>query len=200
MKRGTLSGAGIIGLLAGTLAGTGAIAQMRGAIPPNVHAQERAVAEPPVQKPLESPAQVASVTLEGQTVQVMYNSPSMRGRDIYGGLVPYGKVWRTGANPATTLVTPVSLHIGNLLVPAGTYTMYTLPEKDHWMLIINKHTKQWGTEYYPAEDLGRVKMDQDGIDTPQEMMSISFDHVEKDSAKMHIRWAKTDESVKISTP
>lgn len=187
-------------LLAGTIASFGAHGQSGGMVPSQIHAQVTAPAEPPAQKPLLSPPAVASLTLEGQTVQIKYNSPSMRGREIYGGLVPYGKVWRTGANPATTLITPISLHIGNLLVPAGTYTMYTLPEKSHWMLIINKHNKQWGTEYYDKEDLGRVKMDQDKIETPQEVMSISFDHVEKNSAVMHIRWAKTDESVKVSTP
>ena len=182
------------------LAGTFASAQIHVPVPSEMRAQVTAPAEPPPQKTLLSPPAVASVTLQGGTIQLKYNSPSMRGREIYGGLVPYGKVWRTGANPATTLITPISLHIGNLLVPAGTYTMYTLPDKDNWMLIINKHTKQWGTEYYPNEDLGRVKMDQDSIDTPQEVMSISFDHVEKNSAEMHIRWAKTDESVKITTP
>lgn len=188
-------------LLAGfTLTLAGAIL-----VPATLQAQSseptgRAVAEPPAQKPLLSPPQVASLTLHGQTLQVKYNSPSMRGRVIYGNIVPYGKVWRTGANPATTLITPISLHIGNLLVPAGTYTMYTLPGEDHWDLIINRQTGQWGTEYHQDRDLGRVKMDQDSISTPQEVMSISFDHVEKDSAVMHIRWEKKDESVKISTP
>ena len=183
-----------------TLIHAAAPAQASRILPAAMHNQESAPAEPPAQKPLLSPPAVASLTLEGQTLQIKYNSPSMRGRTIYGGLVPYGQVWRTGANPATTLITPIPLHIGNLLVPAGTYTMYTLPEKNHWMLIISKQTKQWGTEYHPEQDLGRVKMDQDKIDTPQELMSISFDHVGKDSATMHIRWEKTDESVKFTTP
>ena len=182
------------------LACTAAGAQASRILPATLHNQEMAPAEPPTKKPLLSPPAVASLTLEGQTIQIKYNSPSRRGRTIYGGLVPYGQVWRTGANPATTLITPIPLHIGNLLVPAGTYTMYTLPEKNHWMLIINKQTKQWGTEYHQEQDLGRVKMDQDKIETPQEVMSISFDHVGKDSATMHIRWEKTDESVKFSTP
>ncbi len=164
------------------------------------HAQMAGMGASQDGKPLPSPAAVASVTLAGSNVTINYNSPSMRGREIFGGLVPYGKVWRTGANPATTLITPVDLHIGRLLVPAGTYTIYTLPSKDHWMLIINKHTKQWGTEYYPAEDLGRVELKHHTLDTPQEVMSISFDDIKHDSAELHIRWATEDESVKVTTP
>jgi hypothetical protein len=151
-------------------------------------------------KKLPSPPAMANVTLEGQTVTIKYNSPSMRGRTIFGGLVPYGQVWRTGANPATTLITPIPLHIGTLLVPAGTYTIYSLPNKDKWMLIVNKQTGQWGTEYHQDQDLGRVEMKHHTLDSPQEVMSLSFDNIKKDSAEFHIRWAGTDESVKVSTP
>ena len=80
----------------------------------------------------------------------------MRGRKIMGGLVPYGKVWRTGANPATTLITKANLKIGTLDVPAGTYTIYTLPNEDQWLLIVNKQTGQWGTVYHEDQDLGRT--------------------------------------------
>jgi hypothetical protein len=164
------------------------------------HAQMAGMDAPQEGKPLLSPAAVATVTLAGSDITIKYNAPSMRGRMIFGGLVPYDKVWRTGANPATTLITPVDLHIGRLLVPAGEYTIYTLPSKHHWMLIVNKHTKQWGTEYYPAEDLGRVELKHHTLDTPQEVMSISFDDIKKDSAELHIRWATEDESVKVTTP
>jgi hypothetical protein len=68
------------------------------------------------------------------------------------------------------------------------------------LLIVNKHTGQWGTEYYPAEDLGRVELKHHTLDTPQEVMSISFDDIKKDSAELHIRWAAEDESVKVTTP
>jgi hypothetical protein len=164
------------------------------------HGQMGGMDMPADGKKLLSPPATANVTLEGQTITIKYNAPSMRGRQIFGGLVPYNVVWRTGANPATTLITPISLHIGNLLVPAGTYTLYTLPTADKWMLIINKHTGQWGTEYYPAEDLGRVELKHHTLDSPQEIMSLSFDDIKKDSAEFHIRWATTDESVKVTTP
>jgi len=151
-------------------------------------------------KKMPSPPATANVTLGGQTISVKYNAPSMRKRAVYGSLVPYDQVWRTGANPATTLVTPVSLHIGTLLVPAGTYTIYTLPNAKKWMLIVNKQTGQWGTEYDQKQDLGRTEMKYKKVETPQEVMSISFEDIEKSSAEMHIRWAGTDEVVKVSTP
>src|ERR1700742_4256597 len=76
------------------------------------------------QEPPASPAATAETTLAGQSVTIHYNSPAMRGRKIMGELVPYGKVWRTGANPATTLITATGLKIGKLDIPAGTYTLY----------------------------------------------------------------------------
>lgn len=105
-------------------------------------------------KPLPSPAATASTTLDGKSVVIRYNAPSMRGRQIMGGLVPYGKVWRTGANPATTLVTAAHLKIGTLDVPAGTYTIYTLPNASTWMLIVNKQTGQWGNGVPPGAGPG----------------------------------------------
>src|SRR3984957_16573643 len=78
-------------------------------------------------KPVLSPPAKADVTLSNATITIDYSAPSMRGRKIFGDLVPYGKVWRTGANPATILKTTGNLQIGDLSVPAGTYTLYTLP-------------------------------------------------------------------------
>jgi len=150
---------------------------------------------------LPSPPATTSVTLAGGTVKINYNSPSLRGRHLGGPeIVPWNQVWRTGANPATTLMTPIPLHIGAMLVPAGTYTIYTLPTATKWMLIINKQTGQWGTEYHQEQDLGRVELKAHKLPSPQEIMSISFDDIKKDSAELHIRWETTDESVKVSTP
>jgi hypothetical protein len=150
---------------------------------------------------LPSPPATTSVTLAGGTLKINYNAPSLRGRHVGGPeIVPWNQVWRTGANPATTLITPIPLHIGTLLVPAGTYTIYTLPTANKWMLIVNKQTGQWGTEYHQEQDLGRVEMKAHTLPNSQEIMSISFDDIKKDSAELHIRWETTDESVKVSTP
>ena len=82
----------------------------------------------------------------------------MRDRKIFGELVPYGQVWRTGANAATSLKTDVDLTIGGASVPAGSYTLYSIPEEKKWKLIINKETGQWGTKYDEKQDLARVDM------------------------------------------
>jgi len=149
-------------------------------------------------KPLLSPAAGANATVAGATVGVTYNAPSVRGRKIMGGLVPYGQVWRTGANPATTITTSADLHFGKLFVPAGIHTLYTLPGEKGWLLIVNKQTGQWGTEYTMAEDLGRVPMLAKPMTAPQEVMSISFEHTTPTSTELHVRWETTDRYVTIT--
>ncbi len=148
-------------------------------------------------KPLPSPPAKATVHLTAGDVSITYNMPSMRGREIFGGLVPYGKVWRTGANPATTLKTSATLKVGTATVPAGTYTLYTLPSEDTWKLIINKQTGQWGTKYDQAQDLARVDMEKTALPDPQEQMTISFENTHGNQTQLHIRWAKTDVFVPI---
>jgi len=150
-------------------------------------------------KPLLSPAATAETTLAGKSVVIHYNSPSLRGRKMIGEHDPYDKVWRTGANPATTLITATDLKIGKLVVPAGTYTIYSLPEAPGtpWQLIINKQTGQWGTVYKPEMDLGRTPMTAKPVSPPQEAMTISFENVHGKKGELHVRWADVDEYVKI---
>ena len=143
-------------------------------------------------KPLPSPPADAQVTLDGKAVSVHYNTPMMRGRKIMGGLVPYGKVWRTGANPATMFRTATNLQVAGARVPAGEYTLYTLPSEGEWMLIINKQTGQWGTEYNQSQDLVRVPMKKTMLPGPQEKMSISFEKTHGKSTELHVRWETTD--------
>ena len=116
----------------------------------------------PGARPAEAPAQPAGARPRPPSARPRSPSttpsPSMRGRKIMGGLVPYDKVWRTGANAATTLKTTAALDFGGTLVPAGTYTLYTLPGEKGWKLIINKQTGQWGTQYDQAQDLARVDL------------------------------------------
>jgi hypothetical protein len=151
-------------------------------------------------EPLASEAATASVTVGGGTIDIRYNTPHMRGRKIVDGLVPYGQVWRTGANPATTLITSVPLKFESLLVPAGTHTIYTLPDAATWKLIVNNETGQWGTEYKPEMDLGRVAMSAKPMSAPQEVMSLSFESTKPDSTELHVRWETTDRYVTITKP
>lgn len=149
-------------------------------------------------KPVASPPQTASVTLNGHHVTIDYGAPSMRGRKIMGGVVPYDKVWRTGANDATSLTTDVALKVGGTAVPAGSYTLYTGPSATHWVLIINKQTKQWGTEYHQDQDLARIPMKSATLSSPQEQMSISFENTHGNSTELHIKWENTDVSVPVT--
>lgn len=148
-------------------------------------------------KPLASPAAVATTTLAGQTITINYNTPSMRGRKIFGGLVPYGEPWRLGANPATTIITPVDLTIGDLKLPAGTYTLFALPTAEKWTLIVSKKTGEWGIPYPAGFDFGRTPMMVGALASPQEVMSLSFEKVHGKTAELHMRWETTDAWVKV---
>lgn len=133
-------------------------------------------------------------------ITLSYGAPSVRGRTVYGVLVPYNKWWRAGANEATSLVTDRAIKIGDLMVPAGSYTLDVLPTESGWQLIVNKRTGQWGTQYDPAQDLGRVPMSVSNLSSPQEVLSYSFDHETPHSAMLHIRWADKDAAVPVEFP
>jgi Protein of unknown function (DUF2911) len=163
-------------------------------------AQANAQCKPePDQHPPLSPAAQASTSLNGKNLTVYYCTPSMRGRKIMGNLVPWGKVWRTGANTSTTFHTEANLLIGKTDVPAGTYTLYSLPSPTGWKLIINKQVGQWGTVYHQAQDLARIPMmDGPAPGTPVEKFKISFEHTMGNKTQMHLIWEKTDVYVPIT--
>ena len=149
------------------------------------------------QKPLSPPAQAKLTFADGKTVTIDYSRPSMRNRKIFGGLVPYDQVWRTGANAATSLKTDVGLNIGGTNIPAGSYTIYTLPGMNGWKLIINKQTGQWGTEYNQNQDLSRIPMKVTQRPEGLELFTISFDKTGGDSAVLKLEWENTIASVDV---
>jgi hypothetical protein len=145
-----------------------------------------------------SPAASASCDLGGKTIKTDYSSPRMKGRKIYGGLVPFGEVWRTGANSATTFVTSADVVVGGKAVPTGNYTLFTVPTADKWTLIINKKTGEWGIPYkYESDELARVDMKVSKLLSPVEDFTISYDKSAGGCA-MHIDWETTRASVDIS--
>src|SRR5579871_1151801 len=148
-------------------------------------------------KPLSPPATASVTFADGQTVTINYSQPSMRNRKIFGGLVPYDKVWRTGANAATSLQTDVNLTIGGTAVPAGSYTLYTIPSQNNWTLIINKQTGQWGTKYEQSQDLARIPMKVTQRPSGLELFTISLDKDGGDSAVLKIEWENTLASVDV---
>ncbi|MDX1577588.1 MAG: DUF2911 domain-containing protein [Gemmatimonadota bacterium] len=162
---------GALGLLAGalTLGGTAEAA-----------AQERA-----------SPLDYARNTIGGHEIEIQYGRPSMRGRAIYGGLVPWDRVWRTGANEATHLRTPVDLMIGDTPVPAGEYTLFTIPSEDGWTLIVNSQTGQWGTAYDEEQDFARIPIASDSLEDPVETLTITIEEGDDTDGVIHIDWEGT---------
>jgi hypothetical protein len=144
-----------------------------------------------------SPPATAEVSLNGKQVTIHYSSPRLKGRTIGSDIVPYGEVWRTGANPATTLITATNLKIGTLDVPAGTYTLFTRPSEKQWIFIVSKKTGEWGIPYPEGNDLGRTPMIGKTLPISQEDMSISFEKTKGSSTELHVKWGTTDEWVDV---
>jgi hypothetical protein len=144
------------------------------------------------------PAKAHCAFAAGKTLTVEYSSPRIRGRKIYGDLVPYGEVWRAGANEATTFVTNTDLTVGGKSVPAGSYTIFTIPNQDKWTLIISEKTGEWGMPY-PGEgdDFARVDMKVSPLPSPVENFTIAFDQA-GGSCTLHLDWETTRASVHIS--
>jgi Protein of unknown function (DUF2911) len=128
---------------------------------------------------------------DGKGIHVDYSSPRAKGRKIFGGVVPYGKVWRTGANEATSFKTDADLVADNVNVPAGQYTLYTLPSENGWKLIINKQTGQWGTVYDEKQDLARIEMKKQPASRPIENFTIAFDLPATDTCRLRVEWEQT---------
>jgi hypothetical protein len=144
------------------------------------------------------PAKAECKFADGKAITVDYSSPRMKGRKIYGGLVPYGQVWRTGANEATTFVTDTDVTVGGQNVPAGSYTIFTLPNPDKWTLIISKKTGEWGIPYPgEGEDLARVDMQVSKLPSPVENFTIAFDQ-SGTSCTLYTDWETSRASVVIS--
>jgi hypothetical protein len=144
-----------------------------------------------------SPHETVTAILAKKTISITYGRPSVKGRKIFGGLVPFDQVWRTGADEATELNTEAMLDIRGLTVPPGRYSLYTLPGEKKFLLIVNKQTGQSGMDYDKSQDLGRVEMDI--MQTPpMEQLAIAFLDVIGGKAVLHIGWENTQVSVPIA--
>ncbi len=148
----------------------------------------------------------AEVTLSGHQITIDYSRPKIadpktgQPRKIFGGLVPYDQVWRTGANEATSLKTDAALDINGTTIPAGSYTLYTIPRADDtpWTLIVSKKTGQWGIPYPgEGEDLARIPMKGGKVDKLTDPFTISLDKRSDTEAVLHLAWESTDEWVPV---
>lgn len=140
-----------------------------------------------------SPADSVRATVGGANVAINYQRPSMRGRVIFGGVVPWDAVWRTGANTATSFTTDRNLVIGGVPVPAGAYTLWSIPGRTGWQLVINKQTGQWGTVYNQDQDLARIPMTVERLTSPVEQFTIAIA-----DGRLSLAWDDTRASVPIS--
>jgi hypothetical protein len=144
------------------------------------------------------PAQAKCDLGGGKTLTIDYSSPRAKGRKIMGGLVPYGQIWRAGANDATTFVTDSDLNIGGTTVPAGSYTIFTVPDQNKWSLVISKKTGEWGTAYPgPSNDLARIDMQVSPTSSMVENFTIAFDRA-SGGCTLRMEWENTRASVDIA--
>jgi hypothetical protein len=147
-----------------------------------------------------SPHGDVTAALAGKKVTVSYGRPYMKGRAIFGGLVPWGEVWRTGADEATTFTTETDVVIGGLKVPKGEYALFTIPTEKRWTLVLNKTARQWGAFKYDAtQDLGRVPMAVASLARPVEQFTIEMVPAGK-QVTLKLSWDKTAASVAIAQP
>jgi hypothetical protein len=146
-----------------------------------------------------SPRDTLRATVGGAHVLVDFGRPMRRGRTIFGNVVPWDTVWRTGANQATQLITDKNLVIGGTPVPAGTYSLFTIPSPKGWQLIINKQHGQWGTDYDSKQDLARVPMTVRTVATPVERLEIAIRN-QAGRARLAIGWERTEAVVEVKAP
>src|SRR6185437_8045828 len=119
---------------------------------------------------------------------VEYGRPLLRGRTLLGEVIPYDRVWRTGANAATQFTTSVPIKLGNMQVPAGAYTLFTAPHTSGVDLIVNKRTGEWGTEYSGSFDLGKTGMSSEVTNAPVEELTISVVPTDSRHGSLVLEW------------
>lgn len=146
-----------------------------------------------------SPAATVKQRVGLTDIEITYNRPGMKGRTVFGGLVPYGEVWRTGANTATKITFSTAVKLNGTAVPAGTYELFTIPSPTEWTVIIHKNMSQWGAYAYDMKnDVARVTAKPAAsMMNSVESFSIGFSDLHNDSAMLNISWEKTRVSVKL---
>lgn len=144
-----------------------------------------------------SPLDSLTFRVAGQPVKVCYGRPSLKGRKMIGGeAVPYGKLWRTGANEPTIFITPVALEVAGVKVPPGTYSLYTVPGEKEWEIIVNRATSQWGhesryTEEVKKQEVGRGKAPAESMAQPVETFTIRSEPAAGEDSSLVLEWEKT---------
>lgn len=151
-----------------------------------------------VQQKRLSPPDSTMLEMDGLFVRIYYGSPSVRDRKIFGDLVPYGELWRTGANEATTLEANSDVMLNGNRLPAGKYALFTIPDEGQWTVVINKVADQWGAyEYNKREDVLRFDVAADQNLGFLERMKIYFDTPDESGATLRIHWERSGIGIRI---
>lgn len=149
--------------------------------------------------PAPSPTATVKQDFGLSSVELIYSRPVMKGRQIFGDLVPYGKVWRTGANAATRIKFNDDVNFGGKLLKAGEYALYTIPGQNEWEVIINKGSENWGTNYKSEDDVARVKVKSEKMQRNMESFTMQFENVQSNTMDLAIMWDNTVVRVPVST-
>jgi Protein of unknown function (DUF2911) len=151
-----------------------------------------------VKMPAPSPTQTVKQDFAIGTVELTYSRPAAKGRKIFGDLVPFNTIWRTGANAATKIIFSDPVEIGGKKIDSGTYVLYTIPGVDSWEVILNKGLKNWGTDgYKESEDVVRFKVEPVKMKNKLESFTMEFADVKPETCSMNIMWEKTAVSIPI---
>jgi hypothetical protein len=151
-----------------------------------------------------SPLDSLTFSVAGKTVKICYGRPAARGRKIFGGnVVPFGQLWRTGANEPTVFFTPIDLTIAGLAVPAGKYSLYTVPGETEWEIVINRATlpsghTMWYTDEVKAQELGRAKVKSEPFTEMRDVFTITPDPARGDATALVLEWEKTRVRIPIA--
>ncbi|HRI24583.1 MAG TPA: DUF2911 domain-containing protein [Ferruginibacter sp.] len=151
-----------------------------------------------VKMPAPSPTQTIKQEFGIGSIEITYSRPAAKGRKIYGDLVPFNKLWRTGANAATRLVLTEPVEMGGKKIDTGTYVLYSIPGIDSWDIILNKGLKNWGIDgYKESEDVARFRVEPAKMKNKVESFTMEFTEVKPESCELHLMWEKTDVAIAI---
>jgi len=154
---------------------------------------------PKLEFPAPSPASTIKQRVGVTDIEISYSRPSLKGRKAFGNLVPFGQIWRTGANSATKIKFSTAINFGGANIPAGTYELFTIPGPAEWTVIVHKDSSQWGAyQYKPENDVTRVKAMPVSLSSPVESFTIDFSTLRDDSATLNLTWEKTSVPIKIT--
>jgi len=158
---------------------------------------QAASAAPKIDFPAASPTATVKQRVGLTDIEIVYSRPSTKGRQMIGSIDPYGKLWRTGANASTKITFSTPVQVSGVKVPAGTYAMFTIPDKKEWTFILNRASKTNLADYQASEDVVRVKIKPTTLSQPVETFTIDLNDLRTESATLNLLWEKTRVAVPL---